>query len=138
MWKAIGSILHLGPPLGNRQLFAVGRFQSHCKSEMSQAVSWDTSMYPMYSLSVLIFSYHHDIPELVIPCFEVHFTSLSQVLFWSGEDQGVWGPGELQMRDSGYLVFGGQARAPHQLPCHHGLHGVQVMPWTRALETSGW
>lgn len=39
----------------------------------------------------------------------VHFISLSQVLFWSGEDRGVWGPGELQLRDSGYLVFGGDA-----------------------------
>ena len=50
----------------------------------------------------------------VLPCDspltfpKVHFISLSSVLYWSGYDQGVWGPGELHLRDSGYLVFGGR------------------------------
>ena len=43
---------------------------------------------------------------------KVHFISLSSVLYWSGYDQGVWGPGELHLRDSGYLVFGGRLGLP--------------------------
>ena len=38
---------------------------------------------------------------------EVHFVSWSQVLGWSGLDRGLWGPGELQLAEHGYLVFGG-------------------------------
>lgn len=39
----------------------------------------------------------------------VHFVSWSQVLGWSGLDRGLWGPGELQLAEHGYLVFGGDA-----------------------------
>ncbi|CAK9009454.1 DENN domain-containing protein 5B (Rab6IP1-like protein) [Durusdinium trenchii] len=39
----------------------------------------------------------------------VHFVSWSQVLGWSGLDRGLWGPGELQLAEHRYLVFGGDA-----------------------------
>ena len=35
--------------------------------------------------------------------------SLSKVLYWTGEERGVWGPGQLALHDGGYLVFGGDA-----------------------------
>lgn len=71
---------------------------------------------------------------------EVHFISLSSVLYWSGYDQGVWGPGELHLRDSGYLVFGGGlgfrwVGSPTEVTPHFGR---QVMQSTRVLETSAW
>ena len=39
----------------------------------------------------------------------VHFVSLSKVLYWEGDDLGVWGPGTLRLRPKGMLVFGGDA-----------------------------
>ena len=33
----------------------------------------------------------------------------SKVLYWDGEERGVWGPGILRLRPNGMLVFGGDA-----------------------------
>lgn len=49
------------------------------------------------------------LPELGV---QVHFVSLSKVLFWTGEERGVWGPGDLALREEGYLVFGGEVEPP--------------------------
>lgn len=39
----------------------------------------------------------------------LRFVHHSEVLFWSGEELGAWGPGLLSMRSNGMLVFGGDA-----------------------------
>ena len=61
----------------------------------------------------------------------VHFISLSSVLYWSGYDQGVWGPGELHLRDSGYLVFGGDA-------VDKGAGDIRVVKMLLALKRRYW
>lgn len=39
----------------------------------------------------------------------VESASASEVLEWRGPDRGLWGPGELCLRDGGIFVFGGDA-----------------------------
>eukprot|EP00927_Polykrikos_kofoidii_P043351 TRINITY_DN37412_c0_g1_i1.p1 TRINITY_DN37412_c0_g1~~TRINITY_DN37412_c0_g1_i1.p1 ORF type:complete len:1126 (+),score=182.88 TRINITY_DN37412_c0_g1_i1:115-3378(+) len=39
----------------------------------------------------------------------LRFVELSDVIFWRGSDNGCWGPGVLDLREGGMLIFGGDA-----------------------------
>mmetsp|Transcript_14344 Transcript_14344/g.22875 ORF Transcript_14344/g.22875 Transcript_14344/m.22875 type:complete len:193 (+) Transcript_14344:51-629(+) len=39
----------------------------------------------------------------------LHFVDCSEILSWEGEDGGLFGPGQLTLKENCYLVFGGDA-----------------------------
>merc|ERR1711963_680163 len=39
----------------------------------------------------------------------VQYVFMSKVLYWEGDEAGLWGPGNVCLRDTGIFVFGGDA-----------------------------
>lgn len=71
--------------------------------------------------------------------YMVHFVSLSHVLFWDGEERGAWGPGQLCMREDGYLVFGGDAvdKGPGDIRVVKTLLSLKQRYWSRVFIVLG-
>lgn len=69
----------------------------------------------------------------------LHFVSLSKVLYWDGEDLGLWGPGTLMLRDNGLLVFGGDAldNGPGDIRVVKTLLSLKRRYWSRSFLVLG-
>jgi len=69
----------------------------------------------------------------------VHFVSFSKILYWEGEDLGLWGPGTLRLRDNGMLVFGGDApdNGPGDIRFVKTLLALKREYWSRVFIVLG-